>query len=229
MTGSLLFMAGACSGIAEALIVQPLDMVKTRHQLNTAKNQGVFQTLFSLYKEGGVRRWYRGLAAELIGMVPKSSAMYGTYEIVRKKLADDYGYGDITPVAAIAGFSAGIPESLIVTPAQVVKVRLQAKEHLGRYNNSVDCLKKIVKSEGITVLYVGLGPTIWRNCVWNTVYFGLMHGMKKNLPVATTVAGDLGQTFFSGFFGAVFATCINIPFDVVKSRFQSQITEGGIA
>jgi solute carrier family 25 (mitochondrial 2-oxodicarboxylate transporter), member 21 len=26
-----------------------------------------------------------------------------------------------------------------------------------------------------------------------------------------------------GFFGAVFATCFNAPFDVVKSRFQSQL------
>ena len=71
----VLFLAGACSGMAEAFVVQPFDMVKTRHQINTGNNPGVFSTLHSLYKEGGVKLWYRGMGAELVGMVPKSSAM----------------------------------------------------------------------------------------------------------------------------------------------------------
>eukprot|EP01041_Mallomonas_annulata_P007707 gene7707-15774_t len=225
MEGALLVFAGACSGIIEGLVVQPFDMVKTRHQLNTSNNKGVFTTLYNLYREGGIRRWYRGMGAEFVGVVPKSSGMYASYEIVRKTLADTYGYGDTTTVATIAGFASGFPESIIVTPTQVVKVRVQAKEHLGRYNNSIDCLQKIIKSEGISVLYVGLGPTIWRNCVWNTVYFGLMHGIKQRLPKATSTTMDLAMTSISGFTGGVIATCFNIPFDVVKSRFQSQLRE----
>jgi len=49
----MLIVAGAMSGVAEGLSVQPFDMVKTRHQLNTKINVGVFQTLGLLYKEGG--------------------------------------------------------------------------------------------------------------------------------------------------------------------------------
>ena len=71
----VLFMAGAISGIAEAVVVQPFDMVKTRHQLNTGTNIGVIATLRSLYKEGGIRLWYRGMGAEIVGMIPKSSIL----------------------------------------------------------------------------------------------------------------------------------------------------------
>lgn len=69
----VLFFAGALCGVTEALAVQPFDMVKTRHQLNPGLNESVYGTLVSLYAEGGVGRFYRGMLPELIGMVPKSS------------------------------------------------------------------------------------------------------------------------------------------------------------
>ncbi len=222
-----LFFSGAISGFAEGIAVQPFDMVKTRHQLNSGHNLGVFQTLGQLYKEGGFFRLYRGMAAELIGIMPKSSGMYAIYEIARRELSETFGYGDTTLVNGVAGFVSGFPESIIVTPTQVIKVRLQAKEHLGRYNNTIDCLTKVLKQEGITSLYIGLGPTLFRNCVWNTVYFGTMHFLKKQLPTPDSQIMNTAQTLLTGFFGAVFATCFNAPFDVVKSRFQSQLTIPG--
>jgi solute carrier family 25 2-oxodicarboxylate transporter 21 len=171
------------------------------------------------------------MSAELVGMIPKNSAMYSTYEYVRQKLAVELDYGDTSLVASFSGLCAGIPEALIVTPSQVIKVRLQAKEHLGKYNGPIDCISKVYRNEGLGGFFTGLGPTLFRNCVWNTVYFGTMHWGKKLLPKAHSREMDLLQTFFSGFFGAVFATCFNAPFDVVKSRFQSQIpsTENGQA
>jgi solute carrier family 25 (mitochondrial 2-oxodicarboxylate transporter), member 21 len=158
-------------------------------------------------------------------MVPKSSGMYGTYEMVRLRLSKDYG--DVSWVAAIGGLVSGVPESLIVTPTQVIKVRMQAKEHLGRYLNPLDCLQKTLTNEGLMSMYIGLGPTLWRNCVWNTVYFGTMHKMKSLTPHSDSQLTEMGITLITGFLGAVFATCFNSPFDVAKSRFQSQIRVEG--
>jgi hypothetical protein len=55
------------------------------------------------------------------------------------------------------------------------------------------------------------------------MYFGSMHWMKQQLPVPTSHLIENLQTLVTGFCGAVFATCLNTPFDVVKSRFQSQV------
>lgn len=218
-----LFLAGALSGIAEGIAVQPFDMVKTRHQLNPGLNASVTRTLIELYHEGGVSRYYRGMSAELCGMVPKSSGMYATYELVRQRLADDMGYGDTSLVATAAGLASGIPEALIVTPFQVVKVRMQAKEHLGRYTGPLNCLTTTLRTEGPLALYTGIYPTLFRNCIWNSVYFGTMHWLKTLIPTPQSKVADTAQTLLTGFLGAVFATCFNAPFDVVKSRFQSQI------
>jgi hypothetical protein len=40
----------------ECCTVQPLDIVKTRHQLNPGVNSGVVTALKSLVREGGVPR-----------------------------------------------------------------------------------------------------------------------------------------------------------------------------
>jgi solute carrier family 25 (mitochondrial 2-oxodicarboxylate transporter), member 21 len=225
-SSTVLFMAGAVSGIVEAFCVQPFDMVKTRHQLNVGQNPGVFSTLISLYKEGGVRLWYRGISAELVGMVPKSAAMYGTYGVVHRYLTDDSRMGNTSLAAFLSGLAASIPEALTVTPAQIVKVRLQAREHAGKYTGPVDCARKLLQQEGLQAFSIGLGPTIIRNSVWNSIYFGLMHKIQRYLPVLPNEGHELQktiQTFLSGFCGATFATCFNAPFDVVKSRFQCQV------
>lgn len=223
------FLAGALSGIVEGIVVQPFDMVKTRHQLNTGNNLGVFATLAKLYKEGGVRLWYRGMGAELIGLVPKASAMYGTYGSVHKYLSAEKKMGDTSLVAAIAGLCSGIPEALTVTPAQIVKVRLQAKEHKGKYSGPTDCVRKLLAEEGISAFAIGLTPTLCRNCIWNTVYFGIMHSVKGLLPKTKSKLESSLQSFSSGFCGAVFATCFNAPFDVVKSRFQCQVAVSAVS
>jgi solute carrier family 25 (mitochondrial 2-oxodicarboxylate transporter), member 21 len=194
-------------------------MVKTRHQLNHLQNESVWMSLKKLYQEGGITRFYRGMTAEVVGIVPKSAGMYASYEIVKRKLDSINGFRGTTTSALIAGFASGIPESLIVTPTQVVKVRLQAKEHLGRYRGPMDCIRQLVRDEGLSAFYIGLSPTLFRNCVWNTVYFGTVHWLKQTMPVASSRSGEVAQTLVSGFFGAVFATCFNVPFDVSSSHY----------
>ena len=47
-----------------------------------------------------------------------------------------------------------------------------AKEHLGRYLNTWDCLGQVVRDEGLGALTTGLAPTLFRNCIWNSIYYG---------------------------------------------------------
>jgi len=218
-----LFIAGAVGGVAECIAVQPFDMVKTRFQLNEKKNTSVVIAIRSLLQEGGFFRLYRGILPELAGMIPKSSLMYGSQELFKREITRKNGGKATTLVAFGSGFLSGYPETISVTPFQVVKVRLQAKEHLGRYKNSFDCLFKVLREEGLKAFTIGFGPTCWRNCVWNSVYFGFMHWLKGVLPTPPSKVLDVAQTLLSGAIGGILATGFNAPFDVVKSRFQSQL------
>ena len=227
------FVAGAVAGVFECLVVQPLDMVKTRFQLHAGNSRpAVSEALMALLREGGVPRLYRGVLPELAAMTPKSSAMYSAYEASLRALEER----GVRPMAAhlAAGITAGVPEAAVVTPFQVVKVRLQAKEHLGRYHGTLHCLRTVLAEEGPRALASGFFATCWRNCVWNGVFFATLHGMRTS-PVLG--GGDLQhgdgalmqslRTGASGFLAGVFATCFNAPFDVVKSRIQAERRHAG--
>lgn len=105
----------------------------------------------------------------------------------------------------------------------MVKVRLQAKEHLGRYANSFDCVTKVFRDEGAKAFAIGMPATMFRNSIWNGVYFTTMFWIKDALPVPhdSKVKATM-HSLSTGFVGGVIATMFNAPFDVVKSRIQAQ-------
>jgi solute carrier family 25 2-oxodicarboxylate transporter 21 len=218
-------VAGGVAGIVEGLVVQPLDMVKTRmHLMSGAARPSVSVALSDLVREGGVPRLYRGLLPELAAMTPKSSAMYASKESAAHWLCAANGGHDSVAVHFAAGLASGVPEATVVTPFQVVKVRLQAREHLGRYHDTFHCVRRVLAEEGAAALLTGFWPTVMRNSVWNAVYFGTMHGARRWCTSESD--GESGalktvRTAVIGFAAGVFATCFNAPFDVAKSRAQS--------
>lgn len=112
----------------------------------------------------------------------------------------------------------------MVTPLQLVKVRLQAREHLGRYKNFADCFTKIARQEGVTAFFIGLGPTLGRNIVWNSMYFWSTSEVKCHFASFGSMLPPVLWTATTSFGCGVFATIFNAPFDVVKSRVQQQVS-----
>lgn len=54
---------------------------------------------------------------------------------------------------------SGIPAASLVTPADVIKTRLQVAARAGQttYSGVVDCFRKILKEEGFSALWKGAG------------------------------------------------------------------------
>ncbi|OIW04448.1 hypothetical protein TanjilG_32640 [Lupinus angustifolius] len=68
----------------------------------------------------------------------------------------------------LSGFGAGVLEALIiVTPFEVVKIRLQQQKGLSpellKYTGPVHCAQTIIREEGFRGLWAGASPTIMRN------------------------------------------------------------------
>jgi solute carrier family 25 citrate transporter 1 len=81
---------------------------------------------------------------------------------VRRSLADE--------IRVTAGLSAGVTEAvLVVTPMEVIKIRLQAQHHsmadpldIPKYRNAAHALYTVVKEEGFGALYRGVSLTALR-------------------------------------------------------------------
>mmetsp|Transcript_69254 Transcript_69254/g.150727 ORF Transcript_69254/g.150727 Transcript_69254/m.150727 type:complete len:315 (+) Transcript_69254:71-1015(+) len=218
-------LSGLSAGLLEVLAVQPLDAVKTRFQLQAGSNPSVLRGLVELVREGGILRLYRGMMPEVVSTVPGRTAMYNSYGLVLRHPASEglcrSPLGGTREL--VAGLCSGVPEALVMTPLQLVKVRLQAKEYVGRYRNGWDCVLTILRQEGPRAFLIGLESTVYRNCIWNAAYFWSQSRLRKHS--APVVMPEALRTATAAFLGGAFATCFNAPFDVAKSRRQRQLLD----
>jgi solute carrier family 25 2-oxodicarboxylate transporter 21 len=222
-------VAGGTAGIMEVLCMYPTDVVKTRQQLGKGKTVGMIQQFRDIIRLEGFGNLYRGIASPILAEAPKRAIKFSLNEkykqSVRKKDGSLPGSR-----AALAGALAGMTECSVNTPFEVIKVQMQAKENLGRYTGIVHCVQSLVRTEGILSLYKGVESQLWRNAVWNGVYFGMIGGLKENLlkaPEGSTRRISTLYDFGAGVVGGTLATLANTPFDVVKSRMQNQLKEEG--
>ncbi|KAG9007116.1 hypothetical protein FRB90_009547, partial [Tulasnella sp. 427] len=156
------FTAGAIAGVSEILCFYPLDVVKTRVQLDTGKSDGMVTVLRKIVAEEGFGRLYRGLAAPLMLEAPKRAVKFAANDFWGKTYMDLSGQSKMTQSLSIAtGMSAGATESFVVVPFELVKIRLQDKK--STFKGPMDVVKTIVRKEGLLGLYAGLEATFWRS------------------------------------------------------------------
>jgi solute carrier family 25 (mitochondrial 2-oxodicarboxylate transporter), member 21 len=125
--------------------------------------------------------------------------------------------------SGMAGAMAGATETFINCPFEVVKVRMQSKDNLKLYKNTMDAVVQIGTKEGISTLYKGFEAQLLRNAMWNGTYFALIPAIHKMAGHSDSKTEELTKKFISGAVAGTVATTTNTPFDVVKSRIQNQI------
>eukprot|EP00928_Gymnodinium_smaydae_P091330 TRINITY_DN75039_c0_g1_i1.p1 TRINITY_DN75039_c0_g1~~TRINITY_DN75039_c0_g1_i1.p1 ORF type:complete len:284 (+),score=51.56 TRINITY_DN75039_c0_g1_i1:152-1003(+) len=213
-------LAGGLAGAVETSITYPLDLAKTRQQLSTSSSSTVPRLLREVYSDGGVQALYRGLSAPLVSEVPRRALKFAANGVYKDELGMRFPgrswLGDVA-VATAAGASAGASETVLHTPFEVVKIRMQAAA--GTQSASA-IAKDIVKHNGVRGLWVGLEAYALRQAVWNGGFFGFIGLGKATMPKQPEGAKKMASDFLLGLTAGCTATCINNPLDVAKSRLQ---------
>ncbi|RDA93764.1 hypothetical protein CP533_0271 [Ophiocordyceps camponoti-saundersi (nom. inval.)] len=222
------FAAGAVAGVSEILVMYPLDVVKTRVQLQTGKGSGaeayngMLDCFRKIIRQEGFSRLYRGISAPILMEAPKRATKFAANDEWGKAYRRLFGMQSMTQsLSVLTGASAGATESFVVVPFELVKIRLQDKASAGRYNGMIDCVVKTVRNEGPLALYQGLESTMWRHVLWNAGYFGCIFQVRQMMPAAESKQGRLFNDLVSGSVGGTVGTMLNTPMDVVKSRIQN--------
>ncbi|KAI5302425.1 hypothetical protein KEM56_000707 [Ascosphaera pollenicola] len=224
------FASGAVAGISEILTMYPLDVVKTRVQLqsNTATGEeaynGMIDCFRKIVKNEGFSRLYRGITAPILMEAPKRATKFAANDSWGAFYRNIFGMEKTNqPLAILTGATAGATESFVVVPFELVKIRLQDKASAAKYNGMLDVVSKIVKQEGPLALYNGLESTLWRHILWNAGYFGCIFQVRAQLPPAEpeNKSQQIRNDLIAGAVGGTAGTIVNTPMDVVKSRIQN--------
>ncbi|CAG9760465.1 unnamed protein product [Ceutorhynchus assimilis] len=221
--------SGGSAGFAEVCLMHPLDLIKTRLQLQQGKAMnrpeyysGVLDCIRKMYRNEGFWSYYKGIVPPILAETPKRAVKFFTFEQYKQFFL--FGSPTPTPVTfSLAGLGAGITEAILVNPFEVIKVTLQSNRATGTQVPSTWIVTKdILKKHGIGSrgLFKGVSATIWRNGLFNMVYFGFYHSVKGWLPVDEDPLQEFFHKVLIGFISGSLASCINIPFDVAKSRIQ---------
>uniref|UniRef100_A0A7M4F6B0 Solute carrier family 25 member 12 n=1 Tax=Crocodylus porosus TaxID=8502 RepID=A0A7M4F6B0_CROPO len=105
-----------------------------------------------------------GAKACFLRDIPFSGIYFPVYAHSKLLLADENGHvGGLSLLAA--GAIAGVPAASLVTPADVIKTRLQVAARAGQttYSGVLDCFGKILREEGPSAFWKGAGARVFRS------------------------------------------------------------------
>tara|TARA_Y100000591_G_scaffold304715_1_gene301608 strand:+ start:338 stop:1240 length:903 start_codon:yes stop_codon:yes gene_type:complete len=229
--------AGVAGGIFEAISLQPLDLAKTRIQMDKlGKYNNMFDCISKVKKREGFLALYKGLTPLVTHLGIKYCFRFGSFDIYKKnteKLIQNTIFASF-----IAGLGSGITESIfIVTPFDVVKTRLQMSHHSMtdpheiariKYKGPIHCALTVVKEEGPTALWKGLTPTMIRQGSNQSCNFMTFYALNKYIwgkEIRNGQKIESWKSFVNGVIAGSVGPVLNNPFDVAKTRLMAQGNE----
>ncbi|PAA53893.1 hypothetical protein BOX15_Mlig009775g1 [Macrostomum lignano] len=219
-TPSQHMIAGACAGVMEHTIVYPVDCVKTRLQclrpLEGARYAGLIDGLRTLMQTEGIGRSLRGIGAVVAGAGPAHAMYFSCYEQGKRSLLG-LGWNERASYL-VSAIGATLLHDAIMTPADAVKQRVQMFR--SPYSGCIDCLRSVLRSEGVSALYRAYGTQLSMNIPFHMVHFSayelgqdLLNPQRNYAPHTHVLSG--------GFAGVCAAACTN-PLDVCKTLLNTQ-------
>ncbi|GMM47904.1 Pet8 protein [Pichia kluyveri] len=148
--------------IAACLVRVPAEVIKQRTQsLQFNSSLESFKFILSNKSgEGILKGLYRGWSTTIMREIPFTIIQFPLYEHLKSLWANYENVEKISPLkGALCGSFAGGIAAAITTPLDVLKTRLMLnKERI----SIIKLFKTLVKEEGYSVLFSGIGPrTMW--------------------------------------------------------------------
>ena len=156
-------LSAVAAGALGNVVVNPLWVVKTRlqTQIFSHTNEGFFKIFFDIYSSEGVKAYYKGLNASLLGL-SHVAIQFPLYEHIKSMCQARRSGGEETFMDLL--FSSVLAKTLACTvtyPHEVVRARLQVN-HTTVQRSIIGQFVKILREEGIRGLYSGFTVNLVR-------------------------------------------------------------------
>ncbi|CEJ81711.1 Putative Mitochondrial phosphate carrier protein 2 [[Torrubiella] hemipterigena] len=224
----------AC-GLTHAAVT-PLDLVKTRRQVDPKLYTGNIQAWGKILRTDGIRGVFTGWSPTLFGYSAQGAFKYGWYEYFKKAYSDAVGPEAAakykTGVYLTASASAEFLADIALCPFEAVKVRSQGSIP-SPYKGTFDGIRSIMAKEGAAGLYKGIYPLWGRQIPYTMMKFAsfetIVEMMYARLPGSKddySKAAQTGVSFSAGYLAGILCAIVSHPADVMVSKLNSNRGDG---
>lgn len=219
------FVAGCIGGAAGVLVGHPFDTVKVRLQVQSVDRplyRGTFHCFQSIIRQESVLGLYKGIGSPMMGLTFINAIVFGVQGNTMRYLGHD------TPTNQfLAGAAAGAIQCVICCPIELAKTRMQMqgtgekKSSRKLYKNSLDCLARIYKREGLWGVNRGMVTTLIRETPGFGFYFLSYDVLTRSLGCEPNDRYMIPKLLFAGGMAGIVSWISTYPVDVIKSRLQA--------
>lgn len=230
------FIAGGLGACCAVTFTNPLEVVKTRLQLQAelvtrkAESPRIYknlpQALRLIGQKEGLKGLQRGLLAAYSYQIVMNGVRFGCYDQLKHIISSENNLLS----NSIAGAMSGALAATLGSPLFLIKTRIQTQSRVSSiavgtqypYKGAIDGLATIYKSEGFVGLYRGVNAAALRTAVGSGVQLSVYDFTKSKL-LNTKYFEDgpplyLTTSLIVGFF----VCCAMNPLDVVTTRMYAQ-------
>ncbi|EDM02029.1 rCG30186 [Rattus norvegicus] len=237
---------GGIAGLVGVTCVFPIDLAKTRLQNQQGKDvyKGMTDCLVKTARAEGFLGMYRGAAVNLTLVTPEKAIKLAANDFLRQLLMQD-GTQRNLKMEMLAGCGAGICQVVITCPMEMLKIQLQDAGRLAvcqqasasatptsrpystgststhRRPSATLIAWELLRTQGLSGLYRGLGATLLRDIPFSIIYFPLFANLNQLGVSELTGKASFTHSFVAGCAaGSVSAVAVT-PLDVLKTRIQT--------
>jgi solute carrier family 25 phosphate transporter 3 len=216
--------------------VTPLDLVKTRRQVDSKLYTSNIQAWSKIFRAEGVRGIFTGWGPTLFGYSAQGAFKYGFYEYFKKTYSDLAGaeaaHKYKTGLYLAASASAEFFADIALCPFESVKVRMQGTMP-NPYKGTFDGISAVTAKEGWAGLYKGIYPLWGRQIPYTMMKFAsfetIVESIYYRLPGQKSDYSKTAQTgvsFAGGYLAGILCAIVSHPADVMVSKLNASREPG---
>jgi len=221
---------GICCSVTHASMC-PVDVVKTRIQLETTKYKGMLDGFKQVIKNEGAMALSTGFMATAAGYFVQGWFKFGGVEFFKvqfsKMLGEEKAWENRTAIYLAASAMAEFIADLFLCPLEGLRIRSVSDPTFPKGIGAG--AKRMMQTDGFLGFYAGLGPILFKQIPYTMAKFAvqgkaaeLMYQSMGKTPQQSTQGTNVSISLASGVIAGISAAIISHPADTLLSKINKK-------
>ncbi|XP_072414234.1 mitochondrial thiamine pyrophosphate carrier isoform X1 [Chiloscyllium punctatum] len=226
-------VAGSLSGLLTRVLINPLDVIKIRFQLQIeklslfepgAKYHGILQATNTIFREEGLQAFWKGhIPAQLLS-ISYGAVQFVSFEFLTKLVHNAMLYDSRIPIAHfVCGGLAACSATVTVQPLDTLRTRFVAQGEPKIYRSLWHAIVTMYRKEGPLSFYRGLTPTlvaVFPYAGFQFAFYNIFQHISEWAVPSREAWMVNVENLMCGSCAGVISKTLTYPFDLLKKRLQ---------